>query len=299
MRKLYSISITFSIILLSLHSEASDFVISPQIFSGFTYIDYRQEAGFFSGTTFDEYEVSGILPFVGGGLRLSYDPFFLSVRGQETFEGEDSDKLTVAYLGRGQTARLDSRFRRSDITALLGYNLTSTELLGKSTFTIFTGYKYAHAEIENDVTGQRNIPPSARIDLVRGPLDVDFTYHGPQAGIGYNFPISLLQGHVYFDSAFTYYMATINLDFRPSRESPIFPSLNGSADATSVGYYFRVGWLGRLYRDFNYTLSFDNSKSEFDSDGNVSDFSETEYRFHAGLSYNINTDSLFGFADGL
>jgi hypothetical protein len=285
------------------HSHAADLIISPQVSSGVTYIDYRQEAGIFSGTSFSDFNVTGFLPFLAAGLSAVYSPFYFSVYGQQTFEEpDDSDTLTVTNQPAstippfGQRLSLDSEFSRSEVQAIVGYQIKDPKVFGaESAFHIFAGYKYADTDIDNKVAGKSNVPGVLPFPFsVNGDLDIDLTYHGPLAGIRYTFPVHSLAGMLSFSSAVTYYRADINLKFNPSAGTPISPR-KGDDDAKSIGYNFQIGWLGNITGDLYYSLGVDTSKSDFDTDGNVSDFSETEYRFYVGLEYGFtNIGSLFG-----
>jgi hypothetical protein len=265
----------------SIPSEASELIFTPSVSSGVTYLHYKQRAGFFpkSANTFGEYEVSGALPFIGGGLQMDYSPFYVSIAGHHTFKAEDSDDLIITRPPFGQQVSLQSDFKRADVSLIAGY------LINRE-FSLFAGYKYAKADIENDVSSKSDVPGFIGIQ-VDGALDVDVTYQGPTVGFAYDLAVGSLGGSLTFSSDISYLLADITQEFTPAPGSEQ-GGLAGDADGRSLGYNLTLGWRGEVISKLYYMVIANTSWSDFDMDENVSDFTETEYRLRLGLMYQFD-----------
>jgi hypothetical protein len=279
--------------------DAAELEISSSLFSGVSYFDYNQELYLEpnSGIIFPDFEVNGVLPLIGGELRADYKPFYLYIQGQKTIKGEDDFELSlpVSLVNQRFDANFDvgAEFDRSEISIGAGYYLLEN-------FGVYAGYRYANVDIANNLT-LTSINGSLSPLPIEVDFDVDFSYHGPFAGITYVLPIERLNGNLSFTSAFTYYDAHIKQEFRPSAnnsfqtETPDGADGRDEADGNAVGYSFQIEWRGDLTNNFSYKLRADFSKADFDVDQRAADFSETEYRFRAVLEYAFDTGAIFGF----
>ncbi len=269
----------FAALLSSGNPDAAEITFKPRLDAGMMYYQFDREDQLElieDITTGEEqlggdagFEVDDTMPFVGGGLTLAYDRFFLDVSGQITTEGNDdfSEPISLPVAGEQETfiASFDSEFDRREAAVTLGYRLTDTH-------TAIGGYRYADVEFGNT-------SDSGTV------TEEEYTYHGPFIGVSYVLPIENFEGRLQFTTEVTYLVADVEIAI-DGRELP-------EGEGESFGFNFAASWFGQITENLGYTIGADATRYDFEGD-NVADFKETSYRLRASLGYAFGVGSIGG-----
>ena len=280
MRGILALSVValFAALLSSGNSNAAEITIQPRLEAGVMYYQFDREDQLElveDVITGEErlggdpgFEVENALPFVGGGLTLDYDRFFLDVSGQITTEGNDdfSQPISLPLAGEQETfiVGFDSEFDHREAAATLGYRLTDAH-------TVIGGYRYANVEFEN----------TNELDTV---AKEEYTYHGPFIGVSYKLPVEKFGGGLQFTTAVTYLVADAEIAIN-GRDLP--------GEGESIGFNVAAIWFGQITENLGYTIGADATRYDFEGD-NVADFKETSYRLRASLGYAFGVGSIDG-----
>ncbi len=302
---------------------ALDISFQPRFKTGVQFYEYKQDA--FQSPAADPqgkfpnmlsgFEYKDWIPYVGGGLTLFADRFFVDFDVQYAFDGEDqADNTQQIFLEGGgpfpggavlrQNNSLDTEFDRIEWSISAGFTVFENLVL-------FAGYKQAETNFDTNLAGSNvtTLQPNnlAPIPPFSGPftgnLEQTFKYDGPFVGASYNWRIKqgFLDGSLSFNFAAAFLEATVDLRLRDivvrnemGQRIPIdlqtiaesqgrrgFTGLEGD----TVGYSFGATWRGLTPVDgLTYSLGVIGYLYEFESDTTPS-FNETQVRLDFGLAY--------------
>lgn len=268
-------------------ASALDFDVQPRLNSGVMFYEFEQDPVFSfdssgagdpqPGFALGNRTLSDVMPFVGGGLTLFVNRFFLDVYAQGAFSGEDDDVQQNADIVN-QTlteVRGNTDWDRQEYSASFGYSVTDN-------FALFAGYRFSNTEFNAGNIVATTIEADDGVIIDSGPgadQTLDYEEDGPFVGGRYNWPIGDV-GNLGLNLG----VAFVNGDvtFEPD------PGTSGDTIATTIG----VSYIAPLpvLEGFNYTIGVDGYQYSFEADddteaGDVADFSETIVRASAGVSY--------------
>ena len=213
-------------------------------------------------------DFSDTLVFVGGGLTLNYERFFIDFSGQYSFDGED-DLNAAIVLDDGTSIALDQDvdFDRFESLATAGYRVTND-------LAAFIGIRYAEVNFNGSGT--------------LGGVDTDFsttlTQIGPVLGAGYASPKPLLGGTLVVNTALTYLDGDLNNEVdtnAPFEDSDI------NVDGTSLGLNGGISWARSIIDDLRLIFGVDFSRYSFDDKDDEADFDEIITRLRTEVRYSF------------
>ena len=306
-----------------------DLGIQPRFKTGVQYYEYQQDAfqspardprGIFPNMQ-SSFEYKDWLPYVGGGLTLFVDRFFIDFDVQHAFDGEDQTNTTQQNFLEGggggpfstfstgtvlnQNTVNDTRFDRTEWAISAGFTVFDD-------FVLFAGYKHAETNFNTNLSGtisglqaSTSAPLPFLTGTFTGNLEQRFKYDGPFVGASYNWRVNhgFLDGTLAFNFAAAFMDGTVDLKFRDvvaktqigvtvpidlqnignNQGRGTFTGLRGD----STGYSFGVAWRGFTPVDgLTYSLGVNGYLYKFDSkDSATPDFSETQVRMNFSLAY--------------
>lgn len=302
---------------------ALDFSIQPRFKTGVQFYEYKQDA--FQSPAADpqgkfpnilsEFEYKDWLPYVGGGLTLFADRFFVDFDVQYAFDGEDQAENTQrVFLEPGgpfpggavmqQNNSFDTDFDRVEWSISAGFTVFEN-------LVFFAGYKQAETNFEANLAGSNlsSFQPnnSAPIPFLSGSftgtLEQTFKYDGPFVGASYNWRIKqgFLDGSLSFNFAAAFLDAnvdlrlrdivvrnkmgqTVSVDLQTIAENQGRSGFSG-LEGDTVGFSFGATWRGLTPIDgLTYSIGVNGYLYEFESDA-TANFSETQVRLDFGLAY--------------
>ncbi len=305
--------------------SAFEVTVQPRMKTGLMYYEYEQDAfqspprdpeGLFPNTASD-LEYKDWLPFVGGGLSVFFNRFFIDFSIQHAFNGSDSDKFrNSSFLTAGDFIGADSvlttetnqdaDIKRTEGAISLGYRITDS-------IALFAGWLKAKTEFDTDLKGDiktSQINPPLQIPFLtgtyKGDLDQDFKYDGPFVGANLSMPIQIgfLEGALSGNVSLAFLDGEVDLDFRnvkitdefgntsefdlqnaaESQGRGSFSDLDGDAVAIALG----LSWTGLTPVDgLTYSVGAYGYRYDFESDdsNDTPDFSETQIRFDLSIAY--------------
>jgi hypothetical protein len=300
--------------------------IQPRVEAGVLQYEYQQDAmtgtlltGLEAvGSTFlqEKFRFKDTLPFVGAGLTVFADRFFLDISGLTTVtEGDDGDTITFSQFQEFPTTELFSTgslgaqpsvnadFERDEYAISLGFGLTEQ-------LAVFAGYKWAKTDFETQGRGPVSAVftvgglPFDRLSLegfIEQEADFDFEYDGPFVGVNYGLEVNagFLEGTLSFNFA----AAFLDGETKVKSQSSVFafPGVEDTplseaqvavaSEGETVGLTFGVGWRGFTpIENLTYAVNISGYKYEFDADNQGGplenpDVDESALAFKVGLGY--------------
>jgi hypothetical protein len=305
--------------------SAFEVTVQPRVKTGVMYYEYKQDAfqspprdpdGLFPNTASDlKYE--DWLPFVGGGLSLFFNRFFIDFSIQHAFNGSDSDNFrNSAYLTAGDfipsdsvlttNTNQDADIKRTEGAISLGYRITDN-------IALFAGWLKAKTKFDTDLKGDIATFRTDNLETIpfltgtyTGDLDQKFKYDGPFVGANLSMPIQLgfLEGALSGNASLAFLDGEVDLDFKnvkitnefgvttefdlqnaaQSQGRGSFSDLDGDAVAIALG----LSWTGLTpVAGLTYSVGAYGYRYDFESDDSneTPDFSETQIRFDVGIAY--------------
>lgn len=298
---------------------AVDFEFSPRLETGFIYYSFKQND--FSNTTTSTdgqgnvlqqtitattEEYKDTLPFVGLGVTLFADRFFLDLSAQKAFNGSDNDwnqkssNVTTQLPDNGEPtitsffsrdSSWDYDFDRTEYTASLGYAITER-------LAIFAGYKKTKMEVDSS-DPNRHVSTLQDGTLVDEELSLKFSseleHEGPFLGAvyGWNVNKGFLNGSLSANVAIAFLdgisrrelLSGQNLTTGAILSSNTLPENNGN----TTGVTFGLKWNGLTpVEKLTYSVGISGHDYSFDGGGGgrVS-FDETVVTFRVGIAYSF------------
>ena len=308
---------------------AFDFDLSfqPRFKTGVQYYEYQQDAfqspardpqGIFPNMQ-SSLEFKDWLPYVGGGLTIFANRFFVDIDVQHAFDGEDQTFNSQQNFLEGDGSfssgtvlvqnptNYDTNFDRTEWSISAGFSVFEKLVL-------FAGYKHAETNFDSNLRGNiaglqasNSAPIPFLSGTLTGNLEQNFKYDGPFVGASYSWRIDqeVIAGILSFNFAAAFMDGTVDLRFRDvvltnqtgatvpfdlqnvaqSQGRGSFSGLKGD----STGFSFGAAWRGLTsVDDLTYSFGVNGYLYEFDSnDSNntTPDFSETQIRLNFSLAY--------------
>ncbi len=302
---------------------------------GGMYYEYEQDSAFTQNLTdsnlgilgSETFEVSAILPIVGGGGTFFIDRFFLDVYGQHAFEQDDNENSFTASAssrvtlvgGESQFSQFESKrdvdIERNEWAVSVGYSVTDN-------FALFAGYRSADTDLDSSETGKTitdNVvtnPPTAQRKTADVTQDStrDFDQKGPFVGFGYGLPLKrgIFDGIISFDLA----VAKLDGDVTKKTKNRIqtnvringvpqadrtLPDQTINLDGDAIGLNLGFHWKGFTpVKGLSYMIDIVGHRYDFESDSatlkqvGAGDFDLGDVDYHElvissrlGLSYNF------------
>jgi hypothetical protein len=272
-------------------THALDVSFEPRLETGALYYDFSQENVInlptetrLTGLT--GFSVNSFMPFVGGGISVFLDRFFLDLYAQAAFNGDDSisqngfdadltEQLDpVVFLDESNE---DDEFDRQEYSASLGYALTPSTAL-------YVGYKRVEFSFDgvgeiSDNAGTTNVPWKSNLDyssdgfFIGGVQAWNVDWKGPFRGaLSVNLGVGFLNGTI--DSS-------VQVGTDPVEDLP-------ETTGDSVGLNVGAAWKAPITKKLAYSIGVNGYQYNYDADQeNAADFSEALVRFTAGLSYSF------------
>ncbi|MFI4868494.1 MAG: hypothetical protein ACHQDD_03960 [Steroidobacterales bacterium] len=235
------------------------------------------------------FKVADTITFVGGGINVAYERFFVDASGQWSQNGTDHNQQIegnaigngVFTSGDGQNHNSDVSLRRQELNLSLGWAATPE-------FSVYAGYKYAKVDLTQHLSPILTPPPLVNTAtgqdgnvLFFGDYLMNFTYNGGFIGATYAVPVgsvgavalqsSLARLDGVFRQHFTGNVFVTNPAF-PNNLRPIDGSFkDGQVDGISFGLNLGISWSGNFawisapLQRLVYTIGVDESQYRFDS----------------------------------
>lgn len=301
---------------------AVDFGIQPRLEGGVMFYKYEQDA-FVGIDTAQRGEVAAqtglkvedTLPFIGGGITMFADRFFVDFGIQYADNGSDSpstsqsnfriieDGANLASVQDKVSSTWDTDFDRTEFAITLGYSVTNR-------WVVYAGYKRAETDFESKRTGSftRAFCGSPSITTT-GTTTIDasgcsfagstnftednklnFEQDGPFIGttFGWDIDRGFMQGILRGNIAIALMDGTVEetrTNIRDANGDPLDSDSKSSFDGDTVGVSLGVTWHGKTAIDrLNYQVALDGYQYNYDGDQNQ-DFTEEVIRFKLGLAY--------------
>ena len=318
-RKIKSLSVNsilLGLFLLPAVGSALDLTIEPRLQAGVIDYEFEQKPISISDERTGEFandhgfKLISALSFVGGGVTIFADRFFVDLYLQKAFSGSDTAlqsfdfKITDSSGGDTTTIEgnypfiIDSDLEREEYSFSIGYALGAQWVLyggyreAKTSFSdalsVVTELKGSSGslEIPFSVTGKGRRRTSFKQDgyFIGGVYAFNI---GGFAVISLNAAVAFLDGK--YDSRGsldTEMSATVDgqqVDV-PVDPTDIGTDHNGDTTGISLG----AAWKGRIGKSVGYSLGVDGYSYDFEAkQENIADLSESVLRFSAGLSYQF------------
>ena len=304
--------------------SAFEVTLQPRFKTGVLYYEYEQKAfqsvprdpeGLFPNST-GELNFSDVLPFVGGGLTIFADRFFVDFSIQHAFDGEDSDSFrNSSFVTANEVVPADvvitndqlqdTEFDRTEGAISVGYRISKH-------IGLYVGYLKAETDFDTNISG--GIASFQAADLtpnpfltgsIRGKLDQQLKYDGPFLGttltmnVNNGFLVGVLSGNAsvaFLDGEVDLKFSDVFITDQFGTTSPIdlqglqqevgrgFTNLKGDTVALTLGFT----WTGiTSVAGLTYSVGATGYRYDFDSDDSnlAPDFAETQLRFDVGVAY--------------
>lgn len=298
---------------------ALDISWQPRFNTGAMYYKYKQNASVESdvaltepGISVSELTLNDTLPYVGGGISLFMNRFFVDLDIRYAFNGQAQSDVRASVpvddiggaLSQPSTVvnsagKLDIDFDRTELAVSLGYQASEH-------FFVYAGYKQAEAAFDIDVRGEQvALQPNALVDpRLTGSFvarsDYKLNYNGPFLGAAFRQVVETkyLKGVVLGNTA----LAFLNGDTSLKVNNYTLTNLNGAQiplevfgvgvtplggdrDGSTVGISLGLVWTGSTpVRDLTYSVGVNGYRYDFDSK-EAQDFVESVVRFDVALAY--------------
>jgi len=251
-----------------------------------------------NGSVGDGFAINDNLLSIGVGLTSSYNNFYFDVGARATTQGSDSGQIFLTDIVGGlpiaATHDFDSKIDRKEVDVLLGYNLEDTLNAGVD---VYVGYRYAQTQIENStltvepvlIGGDLLSPGEGVFD---GVFDIDFTYHGPFAGLAVRMPVPIIDGILTVSPSIGYFSGNFDQKFSPNNDARIATIDNAEADGTSIGFNAGITYsrpISFISDNLGISISVDRSQFDFStgSDDAEADFEESFNRVRLAIQYQF------------
>jgi len=248
--------------------------------------------GYLRGNSQFKYKAD--MPFLGAGLTLFANRWFVDLSGRKTFQGSDDDHFEAGTFDESGLADpnvpvfvSDSRTTNADIereeyAISLGYGITDQ-------IALFGGYKWARTDLKTHDSGSTtSLYGDGTLD---GPIpftereNIKFKYDGPFVGLTYGLPVT--QG--LFDGALSLKFALAFLDGKLDSFNPDTGTSNALFSGDTLGATFGVAWRGKTSMNgLTYSLGVDGFQYSFEAKDRFAgqpDVNETVVNYTAGLAY--------------
>lgn len=264
----------------------------PRIETGAQYYRFSQDAEVTSnGVALSGATVSAVLPFIGGGLTLFADRFFLDVSGQHAFTGNDDFSQTELFFNEDQVIQEQgtSDFYRNEIAVSLGHGVAANTAL-------YVGYKRAEVSFKDTATSTAQNPFfSTTLERKNDYTQNGFFLGGVQGwSIAENSPFG---GLLTFNVAVAYLEGKIKSNtsetlvepagFTFSESDSATRVVDGQFEGDTVGVNLGLSWKAAITKRLNYHLGASGYTYNFSGKDGAADFAETLVRFAAALSYDF------------
>ena len=272
------ISLFFISVLSPISGIAADLSWRPRVETGALYYKFDDENALRvrQNTLFAQegIEIESWLPFVGGGVTVFVDRFFIDGNVQYAFEG--SDRFAQSLGSAGATTPLtteftsnDSDIKRLEYALSLGYSVAEETAL-------YLGVKGARTEFDVNSTGEQ-FSAGSSAGTFNQILDLEFSYIGPF--VGGTQAWNLDKGSFTANVGVAFLWST----FEQTVDGVGQPDIDGN----TIGLNFGVSWIGLTPVDqLTYTLGIKGYRYDFEADeADVGDTKETAVTFAAGLAY--------------
>lgn len=324
-----NIGILLCLLMFSVAAQAVDFSFQPRLEAGMMYYSYEQDDLFFTdqgvtpgldmndelvfapttrvvGST--DVEFSDVMPFIGGGLTVFADRFFIDISGLKAYDGEDSDRqqtnITDTILwpagvfdpvlpvtdvaSTSYDLDVDVDFDRTELNFSFGYAVTDR-------FVVFGGYRRSETDFDYKQQGIAEVSlvstEPLNLELVgdfSSRFSTTFEQKGPFIGGNYSWPIDkgVFRGTLSSNVAVAFLDAEI-------KQSTVEQSLNNAIvtdnltgemvaidlpleaipstdfDGDTVGFTFGIAWRGLTSVDgLTYSIGVNGYSYNFDADDN-------------------------------
>lgn len=273
--------------------SALDLTLEPRIQAGVMDYEFEQKAiaGDAEGVRFTDhgYKIVSAMPFMGGGMTLFANRFFVDFYLQKAFSVSDSATNPLEYRDFDATLNLiiNSDFERDESSMSFGYALGNH-------WVLFGGYRASKTDFNETVTiaeningnrisgsGKRNTAFKQDGFFIGGAFAFSFREH---AVITLNAALATLDGKYNSLGDIEVVVTDSNNEVLSSGESPVGVNFDGD----TVGLNMGAAWKGRIAERLSYTLGVNGYSYDFDAkEKDVADLSESVFRFSAGLSYQF------------
>ncbi len=259
---------------------------SPTEFSGFNF-------------TQEQFKYDDQLFFIGAGLTVFVNQFFLDFSTLRAFDGSASDTAQFSSFIESVPAffsadpKYQADFDRNEYAISIGYNVHEQ-------LALFAGYKWATTDFNTKGNGDFFIvdPSTNSTEQVNfsATADYQFKYDGPFIGLAYGIDLtnSPAKGVLSFNVAAAW------LDGKVDVKN--FASAAGNVDLTplqlqntvasagdTLGLTYGINWRGLTgINGLTYSLGASLYKYDFESDNPVQpDITETALTLKAGIAYSF------------
>lgn len=253
----------------------------------------------------EPFEVSALLPTIGGGGTLFVDRFFIDGYAQHAFQTSDSvsqsQDVSLSAFGTGtlqnqpltfnatqierQSRTFDVDIDRTEWSVSAGYAVTDS-------FSVYAGYKRAETTFEQNLAEGNIIrditiaftaqPATASGQAIRQEgtisqnVERDFEHDGPFVGAVYGWPIN----QWVFDGLLTFNLAVAFLDgevteratdtiitFEGAQQPEQVPDIESVLEGDSIGLSLGLSWKGSTpVEGLAYLIGVNGYQYDFDGD---------------------------------
>jgi hypothetical protein len=239
-------------------------------------------------TTNKGLKLVSVMPFVGGGVTLFANRFFVDFYIQKAFS--TSDTATNPYetdKGSAWDVIVDSEFDREEYSLSAGYAVGNH-------WVFFGGYREAKTNFSDSLVvpeGGFIIQGEATELFANGKRSLTFKQDGFFAGGAYALNVSE-HSVVTLNAALAVldgkYNSGGDLELqRPGSQETLPVRLGDDNDGSAVGLNLGAVWKGRIAKSFSYMLGVNGYSYDFDAKNSGADVSESVLRFSAGISYQF------------
>ena len=255
---------------------AAETIIEPRLSGGTSYYELDLDGTIVVGDdSVDGVKFDDWLYFVGGGVTVSVDRFFIDVSGQYSFDGDEDLSLDVEAGGDAiSDLDQDVDFDRFEAAIALGYRITDH-------FSGYVGYRYADVDFDG----------SGSLGGIGVDFSTDFEQHGPLIGASYVIPKTILNGALVINAAVTYLDGDLEneLDADAGIDDVKF-----DIDGDAFGFNGGISWATPISDRAKFVLGGDVSSYQFDDDGDETDFDELIARLRAEVRYSFDSSTWLG-----
>ncbi|MGI9508423.1 MAG: hypothetical protein ACR2QJ_03625 [Geminicoccaceae bacterium] len=257
-------------------SAIAEATIEPRLSGGTSYYDLDLDGEVTVGDdSVDDIEFDDWLYFVGGGVTISFDRFFIDFSGQYSFDGDEDLNLDVVSGGVVvNDLAQDVDFDRFEAGIAVGYRITDH-------FAGYIGYRYADVDFDG----------SGSLGAVGVDFSTDFEQHGPLIGASYAIPKTILNGTLVLNGAVTY----LNGDLENELDADAgIDDVSFDIDGDAIGFNGGLSWAAPISEQAKFVLGGDVSSYQFDDDDDETDFDELIVRLRAEVRYSFDTSTFAG-----
>ena len=325
MKRILSVTAVIAVLLPKI-AGAVDFAFQPRLEGGMMYYKFEQDGFLEDGNATIGLQTIGengmgkgtfsrtatkfqdTLPFIGGGITMFADKFFVDLKAQYAFDGKDTATTDTSTFVEGennigsnfisdhtrQTLSWDTEFERTEFSVSVGYAITEL-------FVAYAGYIRAETDFEHSVTSTffsshectkpATSPANTNISCASVTFDApslqltnrkansEFEQDGPFIGttFGYGFNKGRLAGK----------LAVAFLSGKLKQKTEFIPAR--SFDGDTVGLSLGINWTGYTpIKTLTYQVGVDGYQYTFKSD-NSPNIREEVVKLNLSLNYFFDT----------